>query len=689
MATDIVEEGDPETMGREAEANSVSRSRSKAWKGEGAGNRRRLLRAAGLALLLSAAFHGSGWFFDRDGHGFVALLIACGLVSVWGKGRGELWPDRGWKGRRLLVASTCCIGLALLYAMRAFGSPVSVPGNAEEALRWLAYSSLALLLAAWQRQESADWAAERTASTPSSGVSSALHAGAPTAVPCDTASFGATTAVPCGTASFGATTAVPCGTASFGATTAVPCGTASFGALTAVPCGTASFGATTAVPCGTASFGAPMAVMDAARAPLPLASTSAPAAAWALQSFAGFFAASSLAAWFGWIVGPDFVLRTVDGRLSATGARLAGYLQYSNTLGAFAAALLAWQWLVLARSGSPRLRLSAAWLAAPCLAVLLLSESRGATLALLLTAAAGLLLARVPERRRWCGAAWRSMPGTAAIVAVARFREQAAEAALAQDGAVLLALVAACAASAVWITAPSGGTRHAERPNPAPAIAAPRRLRLNPALASLDSRRLRRLIRLDARTAAVLLLGAAAALRLRLDGGWDRFDPAEPASAATGAARLLLYRDGWAAARESWLVGYGARAWELLRGSFQSAPYAAGEVHSGYLDMLLTAGAPGLALLLALGAALLAAAGAEGALGAVPAATLLLHAAIDVDMCYGAYWLLLLVLSAACASLAPPRLTASPSVSLLPPASASLYPPRPEEESPGPGGRGT
>ncbi|MGN7455260.1 O-antigen ligase family protein [Paenibacillus pasadenensis] len=497
----------------------------------------RLARAAGLALLLSAAFRRSGWFFDRDGHGFVALLAAFGLAAFLRGDPGGWRLAQGSRGGRLPLAAACCIGLALLYAARSLGSPVSVQGSVEEALRWLSFGSLALVLAAWQRKER----------RPESAVS---------------------------------------------------------------------------------------------------------ATAWALQGFSAFAAASSLAAWCGWIVGPDFMLRTADGRLSATGARLAGYLQYSNALGAFAAALLAWQWLVLARSGSPRLRRSAAWLAPPCLAVLLLSESRGALLALLAAAVPGLLLARRlssraepgpgrsalrAERLRWLLAAWSSLPGAAALVAIARFRERSTEAALAQDAAVWLALLAASAAGAFWIkrTMAASSERLSQ---PATAAAA------GPAA----------VLHAGIRSAAVLLLGAAAALSLSRGGGWDRFDPAEPTSAATGASRLLLYRGGWAAARESWLLGYGARAWELLRGSFQSAPYAAGEVHSGYLDMLLTAGAPGLALLLALGAALLAAAGAKGALGAVPAASLLLHAAIDVDMCYGAYWLLLLVLSAAGASLAPP-----------------------------------
>lgn len=79
----------------------------------------RLARAAGLALLLSAAFRRSGWFFDRDGHGFVALLAAFGLAAFLRGDPGGWRLAQGSRGGRLPLAAACCIGLALLYAARS------------------------------------------------------------------------------------------------------------------------------------------------------------------------------------------------------------------------------------------------------------------------------------------------------------------------------------------------------------------------------------------------------------------------------------------------------------------------------------------------------------------------------------------------------------------------------------------
>ncbi|SDT16259.1 O-Antigen ligase [Paenibacillaceae bacterium GAS479] len=345
-----------------------------------------------------------------------------------------------------------------------------------------------------------------------------------------------------------------------------------------------------------------------------------PVIGYGLQLFCLFAVGSSLAVWFGWIDGPDYMLRTTDIRLSASGARLAGYLQYSNSLGAFATALLTWQWLLLVRSHSQLLRLSGAILAVPCLTVLILTESRGAGLVLLTAVVSGILLVPRGSRLRWIGVVLWTCPGAIAALGLAWMFERGGGYIIGMDERmkVTLLLLLLFGSSTVILLKQVSLERAAS--------------------ASVE-----RWIEL----AVMFVLAYASTLSVLNAGGSGRFNPLENSALATGMSRLSMYKDGWNAFQESWLLGYGAKAWEMLRGSFQSAPYAASEVHSGYLDMLLTGGVIGFLLLAGLGIMLLYAAGADSRLCALPVATLLLHAAVDVDMSYGVYWLLLFAFAAA------------------------------------------
>ncbi|WP_185602392.1 O-antigen ligase family protein, partial [Paenibacillus sp. 598K] len=115
----------------------------------------------------------------------------------------------------------------------------------------------------------------------------------------------------------------------------------------------------------------------------------------------------------------------------------------------------------------------------------------------------------------------------------------------------------------------------------------------------------------------------------------------EPGSYSTAGARWQLYRDAWRQIAEAPWLGHGADAWRRHVGQLQRMPYVSMEVHSGYLNQLLELGAVGLTLLAGLLAQLLRRVWQAQRLATLPLLALLLHAAIDFDMSYGLYWLLL------------------------------------------------
>ncbi|MGK9254798.1 O-antigen ligase family protein, partial [Paenibacillus humicus] len=374
-----------------------------------------------------------------------------------------------------------------------------------------------------------------------------------------------------------------------------------------------------------------------------------------IQLFAAAAVAVSAAAWFGWITGTDYILFTGDERLSASGMRLAGWLQYSNSLGAFMAALLVFQWKILA-GGNRLLRWSAALLAAPCFAVLVLTESRGSWAA----AGAGLLLGMLLSprniRSRWLVSAAGTLPGGAALTGIAYrlgyaawgipnagtpLREAAAWAAapavLAVGALFLLQLVSMCRKEI-----PSDpifkslAKNRSGFPNEAASNPGKRGWR-SPLSAKPLSWRL---------LASGGILLAAALL-------WLPLSPVHRAAASqeTGALRLMYYLDALSIAAKAPFLGTGGDSWRSLFRSVQRVPYTGSEVHSGYLDQLMDHGAAGLLLMLLFAAVLLALAATGRKDGAAAPAALLLHAAVDIDMSYGLFWIFLIFLAAGSASM--------------------------------------
>lgn len=309
---------------------------------------------------------------------------------------------------------------------------------------------------------------------------------------------------------------------------------------------------------------------------------------------------------------PYGIHHTADPAVSATGARLGGLLQYPNTFGAVMAAFLLERLFALAPALQARpgaLRTAAALLPlAPYTAALLLTESRGAWLAAALACAAGLAL----ERRRIAPlliAAAAPMAGAALVY------RQLVDAKLAPAVLPGLLWLAGLWAGGVLAGLLLCRLRHS---------GGPRRRVLAPA----------------ALVAAAA--GCAAAGLAILHQVQDR----ALGGAATLSARRLIYSDAWQLAKSSLWLGQGGETWRQSYRAIQSQPYVGGEVHSGYLDMLLNTGIIGLLLACALLLALIAGIGRACPRLLPPFLVLTVHAAIDFDWSYPLVWLLMLWLSA-------------------------------------------
>ncbi|MGV2794599.1 O-antigen ligase domain-containing protein, partial [Clostridium perfringens] len=118
-------------------------------------------------------------------------------------------------------------------------------------------------------------------------------------------------------------------------------------------------------------------------------------------------------------------------------------------------------------------------------------------------------------------------------------------------------------------------------------------------------------------------------------------------SAATWLARGEMYADALRLLREWPWLGRGGDTWRWLHRTVQSRPYVGNEVHSGYLDLALDLGGIGLlALLVWLGFAVVRMRRSRMPGRLLPAfLVLLLHSAVDFDMSYGLYWMLVLWLA--------------------------------------------
>lgn len=344
----------------------------------------------------------------------------------------------------------------------------------------------------------------------------------------------------------------------------------------------------------------------------------------------GGLAVTALAAVYGGLPLPGAILRMEDRELAAAGARLGGLLQYPNTFGAVMAAAMLERLTALARLPGAAFTRAAGWrgywtgVLGPVFALcLLLSESRGALAAAAAGWAAGCLLLRGRERLRYAlqsGVA----AGAGALLAAQLAAAQLAPPALPGLLSLAAVLAAAIALSGLAARAATPGRARGQRAGHRRAMPRHRRLRRNAAAALLGA----------AALAAGAVLAAAGGLPWRLT------------RAATLFARGELYADALRMLREAPWFGQGGDVWRTMFRSIQSRPYVGSEVHSGYLDFALDLGIVGLAVMLCwLG--VIADTVYRSNRRLLPAlCVLLLHSAIDFDMSYGFFWLLILWLEA-------------------------------------------
>lgn len=329
---------------------------------------------------------------------------------------------------------------------------------------------------------------------------------------------------------------------------------------------------------------------------------------------------------------PYAILRTGDSEVSLTGARLGGLLQYPNTFGAVAAALLLERLLFLVRRPCSDFTRSAGWKGQQggaqvllLLLCLLLTESRGAYIAGAVGWAAGWLLLRGTERSRFVR---HSGVFLAAAVLLARQLSAAQLAPSPLPGLLLLAAVIA-AALALSGRAHRGGRAHG-------AAATRGSSGLHAAAWGAGKSACIKALALSV-TGLCLLLALAPLLARGL-------------RIATLSARWDMYADAWKLFLRSPWIGRGGDTWRLSFRSLQSRPYVGTEVHSGFIDIALDLGLVGLlVVLLWLGAIawqMLRSHRARSSL--FPSLIVLcLHSLIDFDMSYGLYWVLIIMVAAA------------------------------------------
>lgn len=334
------------------------------------------------------------------------------------------------------------------------------------------------------------------------------------------------------------------------------------------------------------------------------------AAAW--HTAGGLVCASALLSVYGILQLPYAIAHTSNPGISATGARLAGLLEYPNTFGMLMAAFLLER--LFALPGSFRLKepvgmirlLRGVLPLLPYAAALLLSESRGAWLAAGVASAAGLAL----ERRRSLAPL---LLAAAPLAGAALLYRQLASAMLApQPWPGLLTLAGVWAGS---MLAGLGLYRHAQ---------------------SGVAVGLRRLA--WAAGGILAAVGAAAVFLAAQERIVRNF--------STVSARGDIYRDAWRLFWHAPWFGQGGETWRLSYRAVQTNPYVGSQVHSGYLDMLLNTGIIGTVFLfMLLGAAgwLLYRSRRE----LLPVfAVFVMHSAADIDWSFGLVWLLMFLLVA-------------------------------------------
>ncbi|WP_164545521.1 O-antigen ligase family protein [Paenibacillus albus] len=350
----------------------------------------------------------------------------------------------------------------------------------------------------------------------------------------------------------------------------------------------------------------------------------------ALHASGLFVMLGALAGWMGLLSFPNIVLTTSDSRLSAVGSRLAGFMQYPNFLGAVAGAYLMWFLIRTVRSGAALSLAAASAGIVPTALVLLLTESRGAWLVTVmgwlaglwsvggkraeLKGATGTTKAKAALARRSANhqMVWLLYSGWMLICTVFAYRMIVGIGTRGEHARGTLEemawLIAICTAAVGGFVALHWLLIHVRAKQLSVAA-------WSGLLAGLAS----------------FVLYLPSFTHGRLSGGYE-----------TAGARSLFYQDAWLLFRHAPLLGRGGESWRMLFTQVQSQPYVGNEVHSGYIELALDLGLIGLLICAAVGIVMLLPIWRADRIGLVPIGVLLLHAAIDFDMSFGYYWLLLI-----------------------------------------------
>ncbi|WP_139492824.1 O-antigen ligase family protein [Brevibacillus dissolubilis] len=338
-------------------------------------------------------------------------------------------------------------------------------------------------------------------------------------------------------------------------------------------------------------------------------------------------AASSLMGWYELLAFPDMVQVTNDERLSAAGRRLAGFLQYANTLGAVVGSFYFYHLMWLVRNSNSNTsswvrRLSLFGLIV-YLPVILLTESRAVWLLMLVIGLTLFIIWKKSELIKYI------ILGTTSLVTGlllyplflwdvptdTTWYSGLIVTALAGIGYVLL-IERLLPLVEKWHASTSAQPSHWLR-------AWPYGLTVIIGLLAAD-----------------LLFGGLISRLLP-----DTLQQRATTGIDTWSARWVSYQDAWSMIKDSPWIGHGGNAWSILVGTYQQLPYASQKLHSLYLQVWVETGVLGFVLFGAACAVLLLHLWKQKSV-ALPAVLLLLsHAAVDFDMEYGFvwFWLLLLV----------------------------------------------
>ncbi|XEC93594.1 O-antigen ligase family protein [Paenibacillus tarimensis] len=333
----------------------------------------------------------------------------------------------------------------------------------------------------------------------------------------------------------------------------------------------------------------------------------------ALQITAAFVTAGSLVSWFGWSLVSKMIIYSGNEQITAVGARLAGFFQYPNMLGAVSAAFLVWNLLLMSRSASWHSYLVPAVMTVPLAVTLLLTESRGAWIAAVIgTVIATVLTEHKAKLPFWLFAGYTA----AASAACYRFAVTAGAGDVTgaglewEKGALIIGAFALASFGALLVR-----------------------------FAVIHMRRFSGVACSVAVIAGSLLLAALLlppSIQHRMEAG--RYE--------TAGARLLFYEDAVRLFTESPWLGRGGDSWRGQFERIQQQPYVGSEVHSGYLDMLLDLGLIGMVLFGTMLLLMMAGIWRGDRAVLAPVSLMLVHSAIDFDMSYGFFWLLLFTFAA-------------------------------------------